>query len=148
MCSCLSHTLVICPDRESNRRSFRSQASTQSTEPDQPELSTCFYVMVNNRHNQLLKVDTLLLVLPNTFSMFNRHLCTALQIASLQYSFIYLAVCPVHVSVREFYIQQRSYHVICLQPSNIFSQPLFRPSLDVTYGSSQRFCSEVCQLLF
>ena len=37
----LAHNPGMCPDWESNPRSFGSQAGTQSTEPHQPELCVC-----------------------------------------------------------------------------------------------------------
>ena len=38
----LAHNPGMCPDRESNWRSFGSQSNTQPTEPHQPELIVTF----------------------------------------------------------------------------------------------------------
>ena len=38
----LAHSLDMCPDWESNRRPFGSQAGTQSTEPHQPGLRSIY----------------------------------------------------------------------------------------------------------
>ena len=44
----LAHNLGTCPDWESNRRPFGSQASVQSTEPHQPGLLHRFFKLCNN----------------------------------------------------------------------------------------------------
>ena len=91
MCACECLCVLFCffahpshvPWLGIEPETFSLQASSQSAEAHQSGLSACFYVMVNNGLNWLLKVETLLLMLPNIFSMFNRHLYTVLQIASL-----------------------------------------------------------------
>ena len=62
MCGCLlctapstgdlAHNPGMCPDWESNWQPFGSQASTQSTEPHQPELLPSILKMRNLRHRE------------------------------------------------------------------------------------------------
>ena len=50
----LAHSPAMCPDWESNRWPFDSQAGTQSTEPHQPELITIIMYQIGRRDRNVL----------------------------------------------------------------------------------------------